>query len=156
MPVEFTRGELLLLLFSAKSCPSCLILCDPIDCSRPDFPVPHYLLEFAQTHVHWVSDAISSSVIPFSFCLQSFPASGSFPTSQHFASGGQSIGASASVSVLPVNIQGWFPLGLTGLISLQSKGLSGVFSNTEVWKHEFLGTQPSLRSNSHPYIMEKA
>ena len=85
---------------------------------------------------------------PFS-CPQSFPASGSFPTSWFFASGGQSIGASASASVLPVNIQDWFPLALTGLISLQSKGLSRVFSNTTDWKHQFFGIQPSLWSNSH-------
>ena len=81
-----------------------------------------------------VMTSISSSVIPFFFYLQSFPASGSFPVSQLFASGGQSIGASASV--LPVNIQDWFPLGSTGLIFLQSKGLSTVFSNTTVWKHQ--------------------
>ena len=78
----------------------------------------------------WHHPTISSSFIPFSFCLQSFPASGSFPMSQFFASGGQSIGASASASVLPMDIQGWFPFGLAGLISLQSKGLSRVFSNT--------------------------
>ena len=105
----------------------------------------------------WCHPTISSPVIPFSSCLLSFPAWGSFPMSLLFPSGGQSIGASASASVLPVNSQGWFPLGLTGLISLQSKGLSRVFSNTEVWKHEFLGAQPSLWSNSHPYtILEKA
>ena len=80
----------------------------------------------------WCHPTVSSSVIPFSSCLQSFPASGSFPVSQPFASGGQSIGASASASVLPMNIQDWFPLGLTDLISLQSKGLSRVFSNTTV------------------------
>ena len=101
----------------------CLTLCDPMDCSTPGFPVLHHLPEPAQTHVHWVSDAIQPShpVIPFS-CLQFFPASGPFLMSQFFTSGGQSIGASASG--LPMNIQDWFPLGLTGLISLQSKGLS--------------------------------
>ena len=83
---------------------------------------------------------ISSSVVPFSSCLQSFLASGSFPMSQSFASGGQSIGASASASVLPMNIQDWFPLGLTGLISLQSKRLSRVFSNTTVQKRQFFST----------------
>ena len=87
---------------------------------------------------------ISSSVVPFSFCLQSFPASGSFPRSQFFTSGEQSIGDSASALVLPVNIQGWFPLGWTGWISLQSKGLSRVFSNTTVQKHQFFGAQLSL------------
>ena len=83
----------------------------------------------------WCHPTISSSVVPFSSHLQSFPESGSFPTSQFFASGDQSIGASASASVLPMNIQGWFPLGWTGWISLQSKGLSRVFSNTIVQKH---------------------
>ena len=80
----------------------------------------------------WCHSTISSSVIPFSFCLQSFPVSGSFPMSQFFTSGGQSIGVSASTSVLPMNIQDWFPLGWTGWISLQSKGLSRVFFNTTV------------------------
>ena len=94
----------------------------------------------------WYHPTISFSVIPFS-CLQSFPASGSFPRSQLFASGGQSIGASASASVLPMNIQHWFPLGWTGWISLQSKGLSRVFSNTTVQKHQFFSAQLSLWSN---------
>ena len=92
----------------------------------------------------WCHPTIASSVIPFSSCLQSFPASGSFQMNLHFASGGQSIGVSASTSVLPVNIQDWFPLGWTGWISLQSKGLSRVFSNTTVQKHQFFGTQLSL------------
>ena len=87
---------------------------------------------------------VSSSVIPFSSRLQSFPASGSFPMSQFFTSGGQSIGVSVSASVPPMNIQDWFPLGWTGWISLQSKGLSRVFSNTTVKKHQFFGTQLSL------------
>ena len=89
----------------------------------------------------WCHPTISSSVVPFSSCLQSFPASVSFPVSQFFTSGGQSIEVSASTSVLPINIQNWFPLGLTGWISLQSKGLlSRVFSNTTVQKHQFFGT----------------
>ena len=92
---------------------------------------------------------ISSSVVPFSSCLYSFPASGSFPMSQFFPSGGQSIGVSASTSVLPVSVQDWFPLGWNGWISLQSKGLSRVFSNTTVQKHQFFGAQPSAQSNSH-------
>ena len=100
----------------------------------------------------WCHPTISSSVVHFSSCLQSFPASGSFPVSQFFAWGGQSIGVSASASVLPINIQGWFPLGLTSLISLESKGLSRVFFNTTVQKHQFLGTQLSLLSNSHIHI----
>ena len=92
----------------------------------------------------WCHPAISSSVIPFSSCPLSLPASGSFPMSQLFAWDGQSIGVSASASVLPMNIQGWFPLGWTGWISLQSKGLSRVSSNTTVQKHQFFGTQLSL------------
>ena len=92
----------------------------------------------------WCHPTISSSVVPFSSCLQSFPASGSFPMSQFFTSGGQSIGASASASVLPVNIQDWLPLGLTGLISLLSKGLSRAFFNATVQKHQFFSTQLSL------------
>ena len=104
----------------------------------------------------WCHPTISSSVIPFS-CLQSFPASRCFPMSQFFASGGQSIGVSAAASVLPMNIQDWFPLGWTGLISLRFKGLSRVFSNTTVQKRQFFGTQPSLRSNSHihTWLLEK-
>ena len=97
----------------------------------------------------WGHPTISSSVAPFSSCPQSFPASGSFPVSQFFTSDGQSIRASASSSVLPVNNQDWFPLGLTGLISLQSKGLSRVFSSTTIWNHQFFGAQPCLWSNSH-------
>ena len=116
----------------------CLTLYNPMDCSMPGFPLLHHLPEVAQTHVHWVSDAISSSVIPFSSCLQSFLASGSFPVSQLFTSGGQSIGASVLASVLPMNIQGWFPLGLTGLISLLSNGLSRVFSSTTIEKHQWI------------------
>ena len=92
----------------------------------------------------WCHPTISSSVIPFSSCPQSFPASGSFQMSQLFASGGQSIGVSASTSVFPMNTQDWSPLGWTGLISLQSKGLSRVFSNTTLQKHQFFGTQLSL------------
>ena len=91
--------------------------------------------------------SISSSVGPFSSCLQSFPASGSFPMNGLFASGGRNIRASASD--LPMNIQGWFPLGLTGLISLQSKGLSGVFSSTPIQQHQFVNPQPSLWSSAH-------
>ena len=100
----------------------------------------------------WCHPTISSLVIPFSSCLQSFPASGSFPVSQLFASGGQSIGVSASASVLPMNSQDLSPLGWTGWISLQSKGLSRVFSNTTVQKHQFFGAQLTSQSNSHIHI----
>ena len=97
----------------------------------------------------WCHPAISSSVIPFSSCPQFLPASGSFPMSQLFAWGGQSIGVSASALVLPMNTQDWSPSEWTGWISLQSKGLSRVFSNTTVQKHQFFSAQPSSQSNSH-------
>ena len=122
-----------------------------MDCSTPDFPVHHQLPELAQTHIHWVSEKYEPTVSSFSSHLQSFPASGSFPMSQFFTSGGQSIGVSASASVLPMNIQDWFPLGLTGLIALLSKGLSRIFTNTTVPKHQFFGAQLSLWSSSHIY-----
>ena len=126
-------------------------------CSTPGFPVLHHLWELAQTNVHWDSDAIEPSH-PLSFpSPPPFPASGYFLLSCLFTSGGQSIGASSSASVPPMNIQDWFPLGLTGLISLQSKGLSRVFSNTTVQKHQFFGAQLSLWSNSHihTWLLEK-
>ena len=119
---------------------SCLTLCNPMNCSTPGLPVHHQLLEFTRTHVHRVGDnhpTISSSVVPFSSCPRSLPASGSFQMSQPFASGGQSIGVSALASVLPMNTQDSSPLGWTGWISLQSKGLSRVFSNTTIQKHQF-------------------
>ena len=135
----------------------CLTLCDPVDCGTTGFPVHHQLLELAQTHVLWVSDAIQPShplnhLIPFSY-LQSSPASGSFKMSQFFTSGGQSIGVSASASVLPMKIQDWFPLGWAGWTSLQSKGLSRVFSNTTVQKYQFFGTQLSLWSSQALYFL---
>ena len=105
----------------------------------------------------WCHPAISSSVVPFSSCPQSLPASGSFPMSQLFAWGGPSIGVSALASLLPMNTQDWSPLGWTGWTSLQSKGLSRVFSNITVQKHQFFGTQPSSQSNSHihTWLLEK-
>ena len=128
---------------------SCQTPWDPMEYSMPGFPVLHYLPDGVCSNScplsWWCNLTISSSVTPFS-CPQSFPASGSFPVSWLFASGGQSIDASASV--LPMNIQGWFPLGLTSLISLLSKGLSRVFSNTTVWKHQFFSAHPSLWSSS--------
>ena len=126
-----------------ESCPN---LSSATDCSTPGFSVHHQLQELNEIHVHddhvmpshnpkwWCHPTISFSVISSS-CIQSFPGSGSFPTSQLFASGSQSIGASASASVLPMNIQCWFHLGLTGLTSWQSKGYSRVFSKTKVQKH---------------------
>ena len=105
----------------------------------------------------WCHPTISSSVVPFSSCPQSFPASGSFPMSQLSISGGQSIGVSASTSVLPMNTQDWSPLGWTGWISLQFKGFSRVFSNTTVQKHQFFSAQLSSQSNSHihTWLLEK-
>ena len=136
----------------------CVWLFDPMDCSMLGFPVHYKLLELVQIHVHWVGDAIQSS-----HSLSS-PSPLAFSLSQHqglfqwvsSSSGGQSIEASASASVLPKNIQDWFPLGSTGLISLRSRGLSRVF-NTTVQKRQFFGTQPSLGSNSHihTWLMEK-
>ena len=134
---------------------SCSTLCDPMDCSMPGFPVLHQLLELAETQVHWVGDAIQPShllVIPFSSCLQSFPASGYFPMSQFFASGSQSIGVSASASVLLMNTQDWSPLGWTGWISLQSRGLARVFSNTTVQKDQFFNTAFFMVQLSHLYM----
>ena len=104
-------------------------------CSSPAPGVYSNLYPLSQ----WCHQTISTSVFPFSSCLQSFPASGSFPMSQFFTSGGQSIGVSASTSVLPMNIQDWCPLGWTGWISLQAKGLSRIFSSTTVQKHQFFG-----------------
>ena len=132
----------------------------PMGCSTPCLPVHHQHPESTQTHVHWVNDTMPPShplSFPFSSCPQCFPASGSFSMNQLFAWDGQSIGVSASASVLPMNTQGWFPLGLTGWISLQSKQLSRVFSNTTVQKHQFFGTQLSSQSNSHihTWLLEK-
>jgi len=121
---------------------SCLTLWDPMDCSTPGLPVHHNSQSYSNSCLlsQWCHSPISSSVIPFS-CLQSFPASGSFLMSQFFTSGGHSTGVSASTSVLPMNIQDWFPLRWTGWISLQSKGLSRVFSNTIVQKRQFFSAQ---------------
>ena len=125
--------------FFSSVAQSCLTLFDPTDYSTPDFPVHHQIPKLAQTHVHRCHPTITSSVIPYSSFLQPFPTLGSFPVSQLFPSSGKSIGDSASASVLPMNIQDWFPLGLTSWISLQSKGLSRIFSNTTVQKHQFFG-----------------
>ena len=127
----------------AQLCPT---LCDPMNRSTPGLPVHHQLLEFTQTHPssRWCHPDISSSVIPFSFCPQSLPASESFPMSQLFTWSGQSIRVSALAPVLLKNTQDW-----TGWISLQSKGLSRVFSNTTVQKHQFFGIQLSSQSNSY-------
>ena len=125
--------------------------CSPMEYSKPGFPVLHHLPEFAQTHGHWVNDAIHPSypLSPFSSCPQSFPTSGSFPRCQLFTWSGQSTGVSALASFLPTKSQGWSPLGWTGWISLQSKGLSRVFSNTTIQKHQFFGAELSSQSNSH-------
>ena len=119
---------------------SCLTPGNTINRSTPYIPILHYLPEFAQTYGQWYHPTISSSVTHFSICLQSFPASGSFLMSWLFPLGDQIIGASVSAAVLPMDIQGWFPLGLTGLMPLQSKGFSRVFSKTTAQKHQLFGT----------------
>ena len=132
----------------------CPALCNPLDCvcqTSLSFTMSWSLLKRVSIDGWW-HPAISFSVTPFSSFPQSFPASESFPMSWFFSSGDQSTRASASASVLPMNIQGWFPLGLTGLISLQSKALSRVFSSTTVQKHQFFSPQPSLWYSSHIYI----
>ena len=126
---------------------SCSALCNPMDFSTPGFPLHHQLPELAQAHVHRVGDAIQPShplSSPSSPAFNLSQHQSLFPMSWFFTSGGQSIRASASASVLPMNIQDWFPLGWTGWISLQSKGLSRVFSNTTVQKYQFFSTQLSL------------
>ena len=153
--VSLMRGWLSIPGCSCSVTQLCLTHCNPIECSMQGLPVLHHLLKLAQTHVHWVSDAIYPSCsLPspspaFSLCQH--------PVSWLFTSSGQSIGASASVSVIPINIQGWFPLGWIGWLSLQSKGLSRVFSNTTVPKHQFSSVQPSLWSDSHihTWLLEK-
>ena len=149
------RGEQLL-LFSL----SVLTFCNRMNCRTPGFPAPHYLPEFTQTHVHWANGAVQSSH-PLSS-----PSPPALDLSQHqslfqwvsfFASHGQITGVSASASVLSMNSQSWFPLGLTGLITLLSKGLSRVFSSITVWKHQFFSAQPSLWCRCHirPWLLEK-
>ena len=147
-------GCFLRLCFCCSGAQLCPTLCDPMDCSTPGLPVLHDLLELAQTHScplsRWCHPTISSSVVPFSSCLQSFPASGSFQKSQFFTSGGQRIGVSASASVLLVllmNTQDWSPIDWLDL--LQYQGLSRVFYSTIVQRHQFFCTQPCLWSNLH-------
>ena len=141
----------------AKSFPT---LWTPWTAARQDslsFTISWNLLKLMSIESVMLSNHLFFLCHPFSFCLQSFPVSGFFLTSQLFASGGQSIGASALASVLPMNIQGWFPLGLTGLISLQFKELSRVFSSTTSGKYKFFGAQPSLWSNAyiHTWLLKK-
>ena len=126
----------------AQLCPA---LCSPMDCSTPGFPVLHHLPELAQTHIHLIGDAIQPSSPlppPSSPAFNVSQHQGFFPMTWFFTSRDQSIGASASASVVPMNTQGWFLLGLTGLILLQSKRISRVFSNTRVEKHQFFSSQP--------------
>ena len=136
---EYWSHDFLLLLSHSV----CLTVCLPMNFSMPGFPFLHYLPEFV--HIQLIMP--SNSLIlcrPLLLLPSVFSASGSLPMSQFFTSGGQSTGVSASALVLPINIQYWFPSGLTGWISLQSKGLSGVFSNTTIKKHQFLGAQLSF------------
>ena len=137
------------LLFSPQLC---LTLCNPLEFNKPDFHVHHPMPRAFSNSCpsrRWCHPTVSSSVVSFSSCLQSFPATGSFQMSQFFTSCGQSIGASALASVHPMNIQDWFSLGWTGWISLQSKGLWRVFSKTTIQKHQFFGAQIQL---SHPFM----
>ena len=150
---------LLAVIASVQFSHSVMSDCDPMDCSMPDFPVHHQYAELAQTHVHWVGDAIQSShplstPSPPAFNLSSARI---FSNESVLPSGGQSIGVWASTSVTPMNIQDWFPLWLSGLISLQSRELSPVFSSTSVWKHQFFSAKPSLWSSSHihTWLLEK-
>ena len=141
----------------AQLCPT---LCNPMEYSMPNFPVHHQLPELAHTHVHWVGDVIQPShplSSPFSTVFNLSQHQGLFQWVSSSHQVAKVIGVSASASVLPVNIQDWFPLGWTCWISLQSKGLSRVFSNTTVQKHQFFSAQPSLWSNSHicTWLLEK-
>ena len=141
----------MLLIYQFSSVQLCPTLCNPMNCSTPG------PLSITNSGVHpnswpssrWCYPTISSSVVPFSFCLQSLPASGSIQMGQLFTWGGQSIGVSASASVLPMNTQDWSPLGWTAWISLQSKGLTRVSSSTTVQKHQFFGVQLYSQSDSH-------
>ena len=154
--------SLTVVLFSSVQV-SCSVVSDSLRSHEPQHTRPPCPLPTPRVHSNpcplswWCHPTISSSVIPFSSCPQSFPASGSFPMSQLFASGGQSIGVSAPTSVLPRNTRDWPPLGWTGWISLLSKGLSRIFSNTAVQKHQFFGAQLSSQSNSyiHTWPLEK-
>jgi len=129
----------------------CPTLCNPMDCSTPGLPVHHQLPELTQTHIYLVGDALFPFA-PFSSCLQSFPASGSFPMRQFFPSGGQSIGVSASASALSMNIQDWFPLGWTGWISLQSKGLSSLLQHHSSKASIVQSLAFFIAQFSHPYV----
>ena len=150
-------------LFRSQHCSviqSCSTLCDPHGLQHSRFPCPSPSPGACSNSCplsQWWHSAISSPIVPFFSCLQSFPASGSFLMNWLFESGGQTIGASASASVLPVNIQGWFHLGFTGLVSLPSKGLSRGFFSTTIRKHQFFGTQQFFWSSSHicTWLLEK-
>ena len=162
LSITNSRSSLRLTSIESAMPSSYLILCRPLLLLPPTFPSIRVFSNESTLHMRWpkywsfsfsiIPFFISLrkvSVVPFSSHLQSFPASKPFQMSQFFASGGQNIGVSASASVLPMTIQDWSPLGLTGWISLQSKGLSRVFSNTTVQKHQFFSAQPSSQSNSH-------
>ena len=148
-------------MFSSVQSLSHVQLCNPMDCSPPDLPVHHQLPEFTQTHVHWVGDAIQpshplSSPSPPDLSLSQHQGLFKWVSSSHQVA--KVLGVSTSTSVLPVNTQDWSPLGWTGWISLQCKGLSRVFSNTTLQKHQFFSTQLSLQPNSNirTWLLEKA
>ena len=158
---EYFKIYLSMILFSVQF--SCSVMSHSLWPHEPQHARPPCASPTPEVHQNpcplsrWCHPTISSSVVPFSSCPQSFPASGSFLMSQFFTSGGQSIGVSTSTSVLPMNTQDWSPLGWTGWISLQSKGLSRVFSNTTVQKHQYFSAQLSSQSNSHilTWLLEK-
>ena len=137
------------IISSVQSLSCFWLFVNTMDCSMPVHQPTHRACSNSCSSSQWCHPTISSSVVPFCSCFQSFPTSGSFPMSQFFESGCQSIGASASASVLPMNIQDWFPLGLTGLISLLSMGLWKVFPDITVQKYQFFSAQLSLWSNPH-------
>ena len=157
MCVSFRRTAKWIIFCCCSVAQSWLTLCSPMNCSTPGFPVLHRLLEFTHTHVHWVSDAIQPShlYLPLLLLPSIFPSIKVISMSWLLAPSAQSIGASASV--LPMNTQGWSPLGWTGLVSLLSKGLSRVSSSITVQKHQFFSIRPSLlpRSHIHTWLLEK-
>ena len=150
------EGNLYIVVAQSLAVPT---LCNPMDCRTPAFPALHHLPELAQSHVHWIDGTIRFILCcPLLFLPWIFPSLRVFSNGSSLCSGGQNIGASASASVLPMNIQDWFPLGLTCWISLLSKGLSRVFSRTTTQVCQFFGTQPSLWSNCHirTWLLEKS
>ena len=156
-PCRLNRGKMVCAVVRLLSCVRFFMPRELQHARLPCLSLPTWVCSNSHPLSQCCHPTISSSITPFSSCPQSFPASRSFPVNQFFTSGGQSIRGSASASVLPMNIQYWFPLGLTDWISLQSKRLSRVFSNTAIQKHQFFSAQPCLCSNTciHTWLLEK-